>query len=155
MSLSENMHKGEESDIRKVKNMKVPKIDLVICNSRASNTGELTGAAATEIIREYNDVGILSLPALANGVARQVAMAKEISHIIVIDGCKNSCAKKIADRLGLKYDACLNLGDDLGIRKIGPFSTLRCSDSEVIKVKDAIKKLIEKIKGNSHTEGEK
>jgi len=59
MSLSENMHKGEESDIRKVKNMKVPKIDLVICNSRASNTGELTGAAATEIVREYNDVGIL------------------------------------------------------------------------------------------------
>ena len=43
---------------------------------------------------EYNDIGILSLPALANGVARQVAMAKEISHIIVIDGCKNSCAKK-------------------------------------------------------------
>jgi len=70
------------------------KIGLLACNSRASNTGELTGAAATEIVREYNDVGILSLPALANGVARQVAMAKEISHIIVIDGCKNSCAKK-------------------------------------------------------------
>ena len=97
--------------------MKIPKVGLIICNSRASNTGELTGAAATEIIREYNDVGILSLPSLANGVARQVAMAKEISHIIVIDGCKNSCAKKIADRLGLKYDTCLNLGDDLGIKK--------------------------------------
>jgi hypothetical protein len=96
------------------------KIGLLACNSRASNTGELTGAAATEIVREYNDVGILSLPALANGVARQVAMAKEISHIIV-----NRRLQKL-------------------MRK-----------EEVTKVKDEIKKLIEKIKGNSYTEGEK
>jgi len=134
------------------KKMIMPRIGLLTCNSGASNTGSLTGIAAIEIIKEFDDVGILSLPSLANNVPRQVIIAKYIQHIVVVDGCKNSCAKKILKKLGLKYDAYLNIEKDVKIRKIGPFSTLEYSQEEVEKVKNEIKKLIEKVGKNENTQ---
>jgi len=128
--------------------MIMPRIGLLTCNSGASNTGSLTGKAAIEIIKEFDDVGILSLPSLANNVPRQVMVAKNIQHIVVVDGCRNCCAKKVLEKLGLKYDAYLNIEKDLGIKKIGPFSTLEYSQDEVEKVKNAIKKLIEEVRKN-------
>ena len=125
--------------------MIIPGIGLLVCNSSASNTGSLTGAAALEIIRESGNVGILSLPSLANGVPRQVAIAKEIQHIVVVDGCKNSCARNVAEKLGLKYDAYLNIEKDIVIKKIGPFSTLQYSKEEIARVKNEIEKLIRKM----------
>ena len=129
--------------------MIMPRIGLLTCNSGASNTGSLTGKAAIEIIKEFDDVGILSLPSLANNVPRQVMIAKNIQHIVVVDGCKNSCAKKVLEKLGLKYDAYLNIEKDIGIKKIGPFSSLQYSKEEIDRVKNGIKKLIEDfIKGD-------
>lgn len=126
----------------KSKKLRIPKIGLLVCNSGASNTGALTGAAALEIIKEFDDVGILSLPSLVNGVPRQVAIAKKIQHIVVVDGCKNSCARNVAEKLGLKYDAYLNIEKDIGIKKIGPFSSLQYSKEEIARVKDEIEKII-------------
>jgi len=129
--------------------MIMPRIGLLTCNSGASNTGSLTGKAAIEIIKEFDNVGILSLPSLANNVPRQVMIAKNIQHIVVVDGCKNSCAKKVLEKLGLKYDAYLNIEKDIGIKKIGPFSSLQYSKEEIDRVKNGIKKLIEDfIKGD-------
>ena len=126
--------------------MVIPKIGLLACNSWASNTGSLTGAAALEIIKEFDDVGILSLPSLANRVPRQVAITKKLQHIVVVDGCKNTCAKKVLEKLNLKYDAYLNIEKDIGIKKIGPFSSLQYSQDDVVRVKNEIKKLIEEIR---------
>ena len=122
-----------------------PRIGLLACNSGASNTGSLTGVAALEIVKEFDDVGILSLPSLANNVPRQVAITKRLQHIIVIDGCKNACAKKVMEKLNIKYDAYLNIEKDIGIKKIGPFSSLQYSQDDVERVKNEIKKLIEQI----------
>ncbi len=55
----------------------IPKIGLLVCGSDASNTGAITARVALEIIKENKNVGILSLPALANKIARQVAIAKK------------------------------------------------------------------------------
>ena len=122
-----------------------PRIGLLACNSGASNTGSLTGVAALEIVKEFDDVGILSLPSLANNVPRQVAITKRLQHIIVIDGCKNACAKKVMEKLNIKYDTYLNIEKDIGIKKIGPFSSLQYSQDDVERVKNEIKKLIEQI----------
>ena len=130
----------------------MPRIGLLTCNSGASNTGSLTGIAAIEIIKEFDDVGILSLPSLANNVSRQVMVTKDIQYIVVVDGCKNSCAKKVLEKLGLEYDAYLNIEKDIGIRKIGPFSTLEYSQEEVEKVKNEINKLIEEVGKNEKTQ---
>ena len=120
----------------------LPKIGLLICNSGSSNTGTLTGIVAYGIIKEFSDVGIFSLPALANRTPRQVALTKKVCRFIVIDGCKNECARKIAEDMNIEYDAYLNLEYDVGIEKIGPFSTMDYSVEDMKKVRDAIKYII-------------
>ncbi|MEM3659459.1 MAG: putative zinc-binding protein [Thermoproteota archaeon] len=120
--------------------METPEIGLVVCNSGASNTGQLTGLAALEVVRKLGSdrVGICSLPALANKISRQVMLARKIGCLIVVDGCRNECSRKILDALGIKYDKYLNLEYDLGIKKLGPFTTMNYSEDDVEKVSSAI-----------------
>lgn len=114
--------------------MKLPKIGLIVCNSGGSNTGYLTGLAAARIIREFGDqVGICSLPALANNVPRQVRLTKSIKHLIVVDGCRNKCASRILNKLGISYSVYINL-EDLGLKKLGPFTTLEYVQEDVDEV---------------------
>jgi uncharacterized metal-binding protein len=121
-----------------------PEIGLVACNSGASNTGHLTGLAALEVVKRLGSekVGICSLPALANKIPRQTVLVERIKHLIVIDGCPNECARKILSTLGIRCDKYLNLEYDLGIKKLGPFSTLNYSEEDVEKVSSAIIKKI-------------
>jgi uncharacterized metal-binding protein len=124
--------------------MKIPKIGLLTCNSGSSNSGTLTGIAAMEVLKELSGdlVGICSLPALANEIPRQVLTVKDLKHLIIVDGCRNSCAMKVAKKLSLSHDAYVNLENDLKIDKLGPFSTLQYSDEDMNKVKEAIKEKI-------------
>ena len=128
--------------------MNAPKIGLLICNSGSSNSGTLTGIAAMEVIKEFGGdlVGICSLPALANQIPRQLSITKNLKHLVVIDGCSNSCAKKVAEKLDLAYDKYINLEDDLRMQKAGPFTTLQYSDEDVNKVKEAIKKRLDQLR---------
>jgi uncharacterized metal-binding protein len=127
--------------------MSEPKIGLVVCNSGASNTGHLTGLASLEVIKRLGSekVGICSLPALANKIPRQTMLVKKIEHLTVIDGCRNECARKILNTLGIKYDKYLNLEHNLGIKKLGPFSTMNYSREDVEKVSSAIIKKIQEM----------
>jgi uncharacterized metal-binding protein len=123
--------------------MKIPEIGLVICNSGSSNTGALTGTAAMKIVEELGEkVGICSLPALVNNVPRQINLVKKIPYLIVVDGCHNECAKKILEKIGIKIGAYINIEYDLGIKKIGPFTTLQYSPSEAYSVYSLILKRI-------------
>ncbi|MGQ9694003.1 MAG: putative zinc-binding protein [Thermodesulfobacteriota bacterium] len=127
--------------------MKIPKIGLLICNSGSSNSGTLTGIAAMEVVKELGGdrVGICSLPALVYEIPRQVATVKNLKHLMVIDGCRNACARKVAEKLSLSSDQYINLEDDLKIGKLGPFSTLQYSVEDVRKVKEAIRTRIEQL----------
>ncbi len=69
-------------------------------------------------------------------------MPKKIERLVVIDGCHNECAKKILERLKIKYDAYINLENDFGIKKIGPFSTLLVSEEKIQRVKNAVEKIL-------------
>jgi uncharacterized metal-binding protein len=131
--------------------MKIPKIGLLICNSGSSNSGALTGIAAMEVIRDFSSdlVGICSLPALANEIPRQMLTVKNLEHPIVIDGCSNSCAKNLAEKLSLPYDAYMNLEDDLEIKKLGPFSTLLYSSEDVNQTMEAIREKIKQMEGTA------
>ena len=127
--------------------MKIPKVGLLVCSSGSSNSGTLTGIAAIEVVKELGGdlVGICSLPALANEIPRQLSITKNLKHLIVIDGCSNTCAKKVAEHLGLTLDSCLNLENDLMMQKAGPFTTLQYSGEDVNKVKEAIKARIDQL----------
>ena len=127
--------------------MKIPKIGLLTCNSGSSNSGTLTGIVAMEVLKELSGdlVGICSLPALANEIPRQVLTVKDLKHLIIVDGCRNSCAMKVAKKLSLSHDAYVNLENDLKIDKLGPFSTLQYSNEDVNKIKEAIKAKISQL----------
>jgi len=127
--------------------LKLPKIGLLICNSGASNTGYLTGLVATRIIREFGDqVGICSLPSIANHVPRQIALIQMIQYLIVVDGCHNKCASRILSQLNINYQAYINL-EELGLKKLGPFTTLEYSDEELEKVYQAIASKVRQLLG--------
>ena len=133
---------------RREVDMKAPKIGLLTCNSGSSNSGTLTGIAAMEVLKELSGdlIGICSLPALANEIPRQVLTVKDLQHLIIIDGCRNSCAMKVATKLSLSHDAYVNLENDLKIEKLGPFSTLQYSDEDLSKVTQAIKAKISQLR---------
>ena len=114
--------------------MRIPRVGLVICNSRSSNSGYITGLAATRLLTEFSeDAGICSLPAIANKVPRQITVVKRMPHIIVVDGCHNRCASKILDQLSIHYDEYINL-EDLGIKKLGPFTAVKYDQDDLEKV---------------------
>ena len=123
-----------------------PKIASLVCNSPASNTEMLTGRAAVEIVKKYEEVCLLSLPALVNLVSRQIKLAEGIKQLVVVDGCKNSCAMKVADEIGLWYEFYVNVEENVGIKKLGSFSTLEFSQEEVEVVKEVILAVIKDIK---------
>jgi uncharacterized metal-binding protein len=110
-------------------------VGLIVCNSGASNSGMIAGKASLKVVKNLEDwVSICSLPALANNVPRQIHLVKSLKHLIVIDGCHQQCAKKIADKLGLRYDAYVNLEYDLGIEKKGPFTTFKYNEEDIKRV---------------------
>jgi uncharacterized metal-binding protein len=122
------------------KKMELPKVGLFACFSGGSNTGSLTGMAALEAVKRLGNetVGICSLPAILNEVPRQSAMMQRIEKLVVIDGCRNACARKLLADKGIVPDVYLNLEEDLHLTKQGPFSSLAFTDDEVKRVADAI-----------------
>jgi len=121
--------------------MKIPRIGLLACNSFSSNSGTITGMAAMQVLKEFvsEKLGLCSLPALMHEVPRPVQIARNMEHMLIIDGCANACARKTAEKLGLTRSAYLNLEHNLKIKKQGPFSTLKYSEDDIKRVADAIR----------------
>jgi uncharacterized metal-binding protein len=122
------------------KKMTLPKVGLFACFSGGSNSGSLTGMAALEAVRRLGNetVGICSLPAVLNRVPRQSALVKQMENLMVIDGCRNACARHLLAEKGIEPDVYLNLETDLHLTKQGPFSSLAFTDDQVKRVADAI-----------------
>ena len=118
----------------------LPQVGLFACFSGGSNSGSLTGMAALEVVRRLGSemVGICSLPAVLNQVPRQSALVKKIGKIVVVDGCHNQCARKLLAGFGIEPDVYLNLEQDLGIAKSGPFTSLEFTEQEVQTVAEAL-----------------
>ncbi len=124
-----------------------PAIGLLGCCSNASNTGALVSRAFLEVAEKFNDVGILSFPALAMGVPRQVALVRnKIKAIIVVDGCHQACASRLAKSLGLNVRGYINLESDLSIKKKGPFTTFEYDDEDYEKVKNALLEEVNRVR---------
>lgn len=123
----------------------LPQVGLFACFSGGSNTGSLTGVAALEVVRRLGreQVGICSLPAILNKVARQAAVVKKIGKIVVMDGCHNACALQLLSGMGIAPNIYLNLEEHLGIAKSGPFTSLEFTDQDVQAVADALIAAIE------------
>ena len=123
-------HKGTE----------VPRVGLFYCGGAMSSAGELTGVAAFDVLKRLGpkEVGMGCVSALAAGVPKHFATMQSLEKVVVIDGCPNSCVRKIGEQTGSKMDAYINLGKDLRIKKIGPFKPLAYSQEDLGRAVEAI-----------------
>ena len=114
-----------------------------------SSVGELTGVAAFEVLKRLGpqEVGMGCVSALAAGIPKHFGTMQGLEHVLVIDGCPNSCVRKIVEQTGAKMDAYINLGKDLKIKKIGPFKPLAYSQEDQERAVEAIIAKIQEMKG--------
>jgi uncharacterized metal-binding protein len=122
----------------------LPAVGLFGCFSAASNSGSLTAMAALEAVKRLGGatVGVCSLPAILSQVHRQSGLVRNIGKLVVMDGCRNACAKNLLAGVGIAPGAYLNLENDLGIVKKGPFTSLEFTDREVQAVCEALVRII-------------
>ncbi len=122
-----------------------PTVGLFGCFSAASNTGSLTAMACLQVTKRLGSdvVGICSLPALLNHVPRQSSLVKRLPHVLVVDGCNRGCARELLAGVHVTADAYLNLEADLGIHKLGPFTSHEFDDEQLEAVTRAIAAAVE------------
>jgi len=118
----------------------MPRVGILFCGGAMSSAGELTAAAAFEALKRLGPqaVGMGCVSALAAGVPKHLRTMQSLEKVLVIDGCPNSCARKITEQVGLKIDGYINLGKDLKIKKIGPFKPLAYSQEDLERSVEAI-----------------
>lgn len=117
-----------------------PRVGIYYCGGAMSSTGELTGVAALEVVNRLGpkEVGLGCASALAAGVPKHFKTMQSLERMIAIDGCLNSCVKRVARQSGARIDSYLNLAKDLEIEKIGPFKPLAFSQEDFEKAVEAI-----------------
>lgn len=123
-------HKDEEK----------PRVGIFYCGGAMSSAGELTGVAAFEAMKRLGPqkVGMGCVSALAAGIPKHFGTMQSLERVLVIDGCPNSCVRKIVEQTGARMDGYINLGKDLKIKKIGPFKPLAYSDEDRERAVEAI-----------------
>ncbi len=120
--------------------MEIPEACIIGCNSMGSNTGTLVALAIYSISKMMKGkIGVCSLPAIINQLPRQLYIVKNrVKKIIVIDGCRRKCVKNLLEKIGIRIDLYINIEEELGIRKKGPFTTHDYSSDELRKVVEHI-----------------
>lgn len=133
-------HKDEEK----------PRVGILYCGGAMSSAGELTAIASFEVLKRLGpqEVGMGCVSALAAGIPKHFKTMQGIEKVLVIDGCPNSCARKVVEKAGSKMDAYLNLGKDLGIKKIGPFKPMEFSPEDFEK---AVQAIMDKVRENGES----
>jgi uncharacterized metal-binding protein len=117
-----------------------PRVDVFYCGGAMSSAGELTGVAAFEVMKRLGpqEVGMGCVSALAAGIPKHFRTMQSVERVLVIDGCPNSCVRKIVEQTGARMDGYINLGKDLKIKKIGPFKPLAYSQEDLERAVEAI-----------------
>jgi uncharacterized metal-binding protein len=126
-----------------------PRVGIFYCGGAMSSVGELTGVAAFEVMKRLGpkEVGMGCVSALAAGVPKHFRTMQSLETVIAIDGCPNSCVRKIAEQTGTRIDGYINLGKDLKIKKIGPFNPLAYTPQDLERAVEAIMAKIQEVEG--------
>ena len=128
-----------------------PRVGIFYCGGAMSSVGELTGVAAFEVLKRLGpkEVGMGCVSALAAGVPKHFRTMQGLEKVVVIDGCPNSCVRKIVEQTGARMDGYINMGKDLGIKKIGPFKPLDYSQEDLERAVEAIIVRIQEMRGEA------
>lgn len=132
-------------------NEEKPRTGIFYCGGAMSSAGELTGVAAFEVMKRLGpeEVGMGCVSALAAGIPKHFRTMQNLERVLVIDGCPNSCVRKIVEQTGSRMDGYINLGKDLKIKKIGPFKPLDYSQEDLERAVEAIIAKIQEMEGEA------
>jgi uncharacterized metal-binding protein len=117
-----------------------PRIGIFYCGGAMSSAGELTAVTAFDVMQRLGpkEVGMGCIAALAAGVPKHFRTMQSLEKVLVIDGCPNACARRLMEKTGARMDGYVNLGKDLGIKKIGPFKPLAFSQEDRERAVEAV-----------------
>jgi len=124
-------------------------LDIILACDGAASVGQVGQEVAVKLTREVEGARMCCIAAIAAESKPHVGIAERARKLIVINGCQNECAKKIAENLGIlgiSYDAYLNLEYDLGIEKMGSFTTLQYSHDDVERVNESIRNMLRQLR---------
>jgi len=107
---------------------------MILACSGGSNVGQLANQAAVELTRE--GVGkMFCLAGIGGQLGNFVQSARDVSRLVVIDGCLLGCARATLEKAEVPMKGYVVL-TDLGIEKNKDFNL---KQEELQKVKEAIK----------------
>ena len=93
---------------------------MLLACSGASNVGQIANQAAVELTREGRGK-MFCLAGIGGGLSGFVQSAKDVSQMVLIDGCEVCCGKKTLEREGVPVGNHLVL-TELGIAKNKDFA---------------------------------
>jgi uncharacterized metal-binding protein len=108
---------------------------MILACSGGSNVGQLANQVAVELTQERFGK-MFCLAGVGGHLTGFVQSAKDVPHIVALDGCEIGCAKTILEHAEVPIKSYLVL-TGLGIKKNKDFDLKR---EEIDKVKDAVKK---------------
>ncbi len=128
-----------------------PRVGIFYCGGAMSSVGELTHEAAFEVMKQLGpqEVGMGCVSALAAGVPNHFKTMQNQEKVLGIDGCPNSCVRRIVTEKGARMDGYVNFGNDLGIEKKGPFKPLSYSQEDFERAVDGITAKIREMVGST------
>ncbi len=109
---------------------------MILACSGGSNVGQLSNQAAVELTQEGFGK-MFCLAGIGGKLSGFVQSAKDVSVMVVIDGCQVGCAKAILDQAQVPLQHYLVLTDE-GIEKNKNFNLER---ADIERVKTAVKYL--------------
>lgn len=107
---------------------------MILACSGGSNVGQLANQAAVELTQEGFGK-MYCLAGIGGHLGGFVQSAKDVSEMVVIDGCPTCCSKAILEHAEVPIKSYLIL-TDLGIEKNKDFDLKK---EDLNKVKDAVK----------------
>ena len=113
---------------------------MILACSGGSNVGQLSNQAAVELTREGAGK-MFCLAGIGGQLSGFVQSARDVSAMVVIDGCSLGCAKASLEKADVPMKSYLVL-TDLGIEKN---KDLNLKPEEVLKVKEAVKEALTKV----------
>jgi len=107
---------------------------MILACSGGSNVGQLSNQAAVELTREALGK-MFCLAGIGGHLGGFVQSAKDVSQMVVIDGCSVGCAKVILEQAKVPLKNYIVI-TELGIEKNKDFNL---KEEDILKVKDAVK----------------
>lgn len=107
----------------------------------ATNTVQLAGAVATELVKENEGYHLVCLPAVAIDKDTGLSKIAGAELFVIVEGCPVMCCNKfVEEHSGRKPDIRVKMVEDYGVKKV---TVLTYDEAEKERIKADVRRRIE------------